>query len=291
MSEIIELINYLNSTGGIPLVVTTINKTNWTQYALTLIFGSLALFWIFGSVFKKGIGYTIGLINLGIFKKKNKLKHIMVIKHTSSELFAQAMINQKTLKEIQARLIKFKGKPFDLILWTPGGEIFSAVYISRLLRQYKGKIRSFIPIYSMSGGTLLALSTDEIYMNDWSCLGATDPQIGNLFKFGSAKSWKEILRLKGKKADDQSIAFRYLGEQYTKSIRENIKQLLTDKVNNKKDIEKVAKLLTSGEVEHSFNFTKEVLRSKGMKIGDIPDKTNIKIIKLIKYLPDGVVAI
>ena len=140
----------------------------------------------------------------------------------------------------------------------------------------------------MSGGTLLALSTNEIYMNDFSCLGCVDPQLGNLFKFGSARTWKEILKIKGKKADDQSIAFKYMGEQYTKSIRENIEQLLSDKVINPKDSVKIAKLLTSGEVEHAFNFTKDILRSQGMKIYDIPDETNIKILKLIKYIPEGV---
>ncbi len=290
MSEVEALLNYLNSTGGIPLVVTQTTTTNPYQFYLTLFFGGVALIYLVITLLGKGVMNAFGLIKLRIFKSKNKLNHVMVIKHTSSDLFSQAMINQVTMNKIQKALIKFKGKGFNLILWTPGGEIFSAVYISRMFKKYKGKIRSFIPIYSMSGGTLLALSTDEIYMNDYSCLGAVDPQLGNLFKFGSARSWKEIIKLKGKKADDQSIAFKHMGEQYTKSIKENLRGLLENKV-DKKDMNKVINLLTSGEVEHSFNFTKEILVSQGLKIKGIDDGTNIKLIKLIKHLPDGVIAI
>jgi len=70
-----------------------------------------------------------------------------------------------------------------------------------------------------------------------------------------------------------------------------LKDIKADKLNNKKDINKVVKLLTSGEVEHAFNFTKELLRSQGMNIFDIPDETNIKIIKLIRHLSEGVVTV
>lgn len=277
-----------NSSNPIPVMVTQTTTTNPYQFYLTLMFSALALIYLLGMFGGQIIHLSISLIRLRLFKRKTGIKHIMVIKHTTADLFSQTMINQKTLKKIQEALIKFKGKDFDLILWTPGGEIFAATYISRMLRQYHGKIRSFVPIYSMSGGTLLALSTDEIYMNDISCLGAVDPKLGNLFKFGSARSWKEIIKLKGNKADDQSIAFKHMGEQYTKSIRENIKLLLKDKVDSK-NLNKVTKLLTSGEVEHAFNFTKEILKSQGLRINDINDETNIMIIKLIKNLPDGVI--
>ncbi len=287
MSELIELLNYLNQTGGIPLVINQTTTTNPYQFFLTLVITGAMILWFVSIFFGQGVLYLFSLIQLKIFKRKNGIKHLLLIKHTTTDMFSQAMINQKTLKKVQEALMKFKGKNFDLILWTPGGEIFSAVYISRMLKQYKGKIRSFVPIYSMSGGTLLALSTNEIHMNDYSCLGAVDPQLGNLFKFGSARTWKEVLKLKKNKADDSSIAFKHMGEQYTKSIKENLKGLLIDKV-NKKDLNKVVKLLTSGEVEHAFNFTKEILRSQGLRIKDIDDGTNIKLIKLIKHIPDGV---
>ena len=287
MTEVTELINYLNQSGGIPLNVTQVTQTAAWQFYLTLVISGFFILYFMINVFGVSIHSSIAKIYLRIFKWKNKTRNIMVIKHTTAELFNQSMIDRKTLESIQKALIKYKGKPFDLILYTPGGEIFSAVYISRLLKKYTGSIRSFIPTFAMSGGTLLALSTDEIYMNDYSCLGAVDPQFGNLFKVGSARSWKEVLKVKGKKAEDSSISFKFIGEQYTKSMKEEVSNLIDDKI-HKGNKKKLVNLLISGDIEHGFNMTKDFLKLMGMKIGDIEGDSNNKLIKLVNFMPQGV---
>lgn len=277
----------INKTGGIPLSVTQTTTTNPWQFYLTLILGGIFTIWVVFNSLKTPIKLIIGKIILKLFIEKNDIKKVMIIKHTSSDLFNSSMIDRKTLSSIQKALIKFDEEPFDLILYTPGGEIFSATYISRMLRKYKGKIRTIVPTFSMSGGTLLALSTDEIYMNDYACLGSIDPQLGNLFKFGSARAWKEIFRIKGKKAEDNTISMKLMGEQYTKSIKNNIKELLKDKV-EKKDINKIADYLTNGNIEHGYNLTKDILREIGIDIKDIPRKTNERLVKIMDLLPEGV---
>lgn len=282
-----QLINYFNSS-GIPLQVTTIQTTDPFQFWMTLLLGSIGVFYLFSMLLGPLVIKGLTMLRLMIFKKMKKSNNgIIVIKHTNSDLFSQSMIGRDTMEKIQEALLKMNGKPIDLILYTPGGEIFSASYISRMLRNYPGKIRSIIPTYSMSGGTLLALSTDEIYMNDYSSLGPIDPQLGNLFKFGSARSWKEVLKIKGKKADDSSISFKFIGEQYTKSIKENIKGLLSDKIRGK-ELNNIVNFLTSGEIEHGFNITKNILRSKGLDIKDLSPRDNLGLVKLIKSMPQGV---
>ena len=287
---IIALVNLLNQTNGIPLTITSTNTTNPYQFYLTLLISSAFLFYFIISLFGKSIIGLISKTMLRIFIKKNEIKNMMVIKHTSQDLFSASMIDRKTLEQIQKALIKYNGKPFDLVLYTPGGEVFSATYISRMFQKYPGKIRSIVPTFAMSGGTLLALSTDEIHMNDYSCLGAVDPQLGNLFKFGSAKGWKEIVRIKGKKAEDNTISMKLMGEQYTKSIRENIKSLLKNKV-DKKDMNNLLNYLTQGNIEHGFNITKDILIEMGLDIKDISMKTNNRLLKLMKFLPEGVTTI
>lgn len=283
-----QLINYFNSSSGIPLQVTTIQTTDPFQFWITLLLGSIGVFYLFSMLLGPLLIKKLTLLRLMIFKKMKKSNNgIIVIKHTNSDLFSQSMIDRDTMEKIQEALLKMNGKPIDLILYTPGGEIFSASYISRMLRNYPGKIRSIVPTYSMSGGTLLALSTDEIYMNDYSSLGPIDPQLGNLFKFGSARSWKEVLKIKGKKADDSSISFKFIGEQYTKSIKENIKELLSDKIRGK-ELNNIVNFLTSGEIEHGFNITKNILRSKGLDIKDLSPRDNLGLVKLIKSMPQGV---
>jgi len=287
MSELVELANMLNQSGGIPLVVTTVNKTNWTQFFFTAVMGGIGVLWLLSTFLGVAIKQVVGMVSLWLFKLKLKTRNIIVIKHTSSDMFISSMINRSTLEKIQKALMKFKGKDIDLILYTPGGEIFSAVYISRLLKKYGGKIRSFVPTFAMSGGTLLALSTDEIYLNDYACLGAVDPQLGNLFKFGSARSWKEVLKIKGKKAEDSSISFKFMGEQYTKSIKNLVGELLDSKV-EKKNIKQLKNLFVSGDIEHGYNLTRDLLNNMGMNIGNIDDEMNIKLTKLVERMPEGV---
>ena len=38
----------------------------------------------------------------------------------------------------------------------------------------------YVPVYAMSGGTLIALAADEIVLGEFSVLGPIDPQIAGL---------------------------------------------------------------------------------------------------------------
>src|SRR5438270_5482602 len=54
--------------------------------------------------------------------------------------------------------------PIDLILHTPGGLVLAATQIADALQAHPSKVTVFVPHYAMSGGTLLALSAEEIVM-------------------------------------------------------------------------------------------------------------------------------
>jgi ClpP class serine protease len=68
--------------------------------------------------------------------------------------------------------------PVDLILHTPGGLVLAVLQIATALRNRKAKVTVFVPHYAMSGGTLIALSADEIVMAEYAVLGPVDPQLG-----------------------------------------------------------------------------------------------------------------
>jgi ClpP class serine protease len=59
-------------------------------------------------------------------------------------------------------------KPIDLILHTPGGMVLAAMQIARAIRAHPSKVTVHVPVYAMSGGTLLALAANEIVMDDFS---------------------------------------------------------------------------------------------------------------------------
>jgi ClpP class serine protease len=74
--------------------------------------------------------------------------------------------------------------PLDMVLHTPGGLVLAALQIAQAVRDHKSKVTVFVPHYAMSGGTLIALSADEIVMCKHSILGpigdtaATPSRIG-----------------------------------------------------------------------------------------------------------------
>ena len=262
--SMIKMVDYMRSTGGIPIKVETSQATNWTQFLISLALGSIFIFFFFGQMLSKGLSNIAVKAALKNIKKKTG-RHVVFIKHTSAALFSQSMIDQDTATKLSVAMNKFKGEDFDLILHTPGGEVFSALMISRMLKNYPGKIRTIIPSMCMSGGTVLALSTDEIIMNNIACVGPTDPQLGNLFKSGSARSWNKIVKFKGRKAEDSSISLAMTGSQYTRSIRDHLEKTMDFGMSeNQKKI--LAEYLTSGNIEHAYALTPDKLMAFGIPV-------------------------
>lgn len=282
------MIELINQTGGIPIRMTAEATTNWPQFTLSLVIGSIFILFFMYGIMKDKLSGGVAKLYLSALKKKTG-RHVLMIKHTEIAMFGGSMIDQGTLRKINMALQKFKGKPFDLVLHTPGGEIFSAQFISRLLKEYPGHVRALIPMYAMSGGTFLALSCDEVGMSPTSCLGPVDPQLGNLFRFGSAKAWDKIIKFKGKKAEDQSVSFALMGKQYTKSIKECLMDNI--KLDMKpKDKKKFVDYLVNGEIEHAHPLLLSDLNGMGVPVGQIIETKVLKILnKLVsKHGLEGV---
>ncbi len=72
-----------------------------------------------------------------------------------------------------------RDKGLDLILHTPGGNLYATESIINYLREIFGdNIRAIVPQIAMSGGTIIATSCKSIVMGKHSNLGPVDPQIG-----------------------------------------------------------------------------------------------------------------
>lgn len=97
-------------------------------------------------------------------------------------------ISADTFEKVSKRLNKIKEKygptkEITLYLHTPGGSLFYSQLIAHLLYNWKGKKNAHVIGYSASGGTLIALACDLIYLNDDSVLGPIDPQMSLPDKF------------------------------------------------------------------------------------------------------------
>ena len=112
-------------------------------------------------------------------------------------------------------------------------------------------------------------------------LGPIDVQISSLLRHGSARSWAEVIKRKGSKAEDQSINFAMMGRQYTKTMRAHLNNIL-DFGMSAKQKSRFADFLTDGRVEHAYALTPVDLAGFGMRVDVIEDKKTLKVLnKLI----------
>lgn len=87
---------------------------------------------------------------------------------------ADKMIDPDCLKKVEEALEGIQGDKIYLVIHTSGGDPFSAVRIMRVIQNKFTNIISIIPSHAMSAGTLMALGSNEIYMQPKSMLGPLD---------------------------------------------------------------------------------------------------------------------
>jgi ClpP class serine protease len=171
--------------------------------------------------------------------------------------------------------------PLDIILHTPGGLVLAALQIAWAIREHKGKVTVFVPHYAMSGGTLIALSADEIVMSKHAVLGPIDPLLGqspaaSLLKVVEQKPISEI--------DDETLIKADVGR---KAIAQ-VKQAATDLLKRKMTEDKAAALaekLSSGTWTHDYPIMVLTAKELGLPVStDIPND----VLDLMKLYPQPV---
>jgi ATP-dependent protease ClpP protease subunit len=269
------ILTFSNASAPIPIQI--LAQSNWTQYTISLIFSAFFVIYFFSDKFRISINNIILKTMLHKFSKMTG-RPTLLINHKEVGLLSADMITTQMIPKINRVLESFNDKPFNLILNTPGGEVFATMLLSTILRKYPQKVHCYIPNYAMSGGSLLALSCDTIYMNPHSCIGTIDPQIGGFFSHAPTAGWREVLKIKKAKADDKSIVYRRVGQQVQQSIQSHIESILKNRCNNPKSF---AQFLTNGDVEHIYQITPERLKDEGFNIMEIGGKESKLLNKVI----------
>ncbi len=161
-----------------------------------------------------------------------------------------------------------KDRPIALVLHTPGGLVLAAMQIARAIKAHPAKVTVFVPVYAMSGGTLIALAADEIVMGDFSVLGPIDPQIAGL----PAPS---ILAAKAQKSVDQvhdlTLVLADIGEKAISQLREGAVELMSGRLGLPL-AQDIARKLTSGIWTHDYAITHEKAVELGLPASaDLPE--------------------
>jgi len=264
-----------NNLSAIPIQL--ISQTNWNQYTISLVLASLFTIFFLYTILKSYVHNPATLLLLLKFKRLTH-KPTLLIRHNSAGLFFSSMITRDDTPKILKFLEKIKHQPFNLILDTPGGDVFATMQISKIFKNYPAQIDAYIPNYAMSGGTVLALSCSKMHFNKHACLGMVDPQIGSFFSYGSASGWDEVLKLKKNKAEDTSIIYRKLGKQVEETIFKWLYGLVAGKC---KQPEKFSRFLANGQREHIYQVDSKMLEKYGFKTTEITRPENIILTKLL----------
>ena len=181
--------------------------------------------------------------------------------------------------------------PIDMILHTPGGLVLASLQIARALKKHKGKVTVFVPHYAMSGGTLIALSADEIVMSENAVLGPVDPQLGQ-YPAASLLKLKELKPIE--KIDDKNLIMADIAEKAINQVEEAVFELLQGNYDDGKARE-IAHTLATGKWTHDYPITFEEAQKLGLKVSkDIPREVvqlmalypqPVKRIPSVEYLP------
>lgn len=157
--------------------------------------------------------------------------------------------------------------PLDIVLHTPGGLVLASQQIAVALTRHQAKVTVFVPHYAMSGGTLLALASDEIVMDENAVLGPVDPQLGNQSAAGILKlvADKPVAKL-----DDQTLILADIAEKALKQVESLVNKILSDHIPQVKvdpeRIPEIARNLASGIWTHDYPITVEDAQRLGLPV-------------------------
>ncbi len=171
--------------------------------------------------------------------------------------------------------------PIDLVLHTPGGLVLAALQIARAVKSHPAKVTAFVPHHAMSGGTLIALASDEIVMDTHAVLGPVDPQMGQY----PAASLLRVLKDKPiDKVDDKSIVMGDMAEKALRQMKENVTELLSGRYSDDK-VEELAEKLSQGTWTHDHPITGKDALALGLPVtAGLPDE----IYQLMNLYPQPV---
>jgi ClpP class serine protease len=152
--------------------------------------------------------------------------------------------------------------PIDLVLHTPGGLVLAAMQIARAVEAHAAKVTVYVPVYAMSGGTLIALAADEIVMGEFSMLGPIDPQIAGLpaasiVKARDSKPIAEVF--------DLTLVLADVSEKALAQVKRGAVELLTPRM-EQAAAEALAAKLAGGHWTHDYALTAGEATALGLPV-------------------------
>jgi len=170
--------------------------------------------------------------------------------------------------------------PIDIILHTPGGLVLATEQIANALCKRTGDVTVFVPHYAMSGGTMIALASDQIVMDENAVLGPVDPQLG---QFPAASILKAVEQKDCNRVDDETLILADMAHKALKQVKATIQRLARQTYGEEKAAE-LAETMASGQWTHDYPICVDEARALGLKVStEMPEE----IYKLMALYPQA----
>lgn len=190
----------------------------------------------------------------------------MIHRQEKKSLFGFSVARHIDMEDAQTIIAAIKEtpkeRPIDLVLHTPGGLVLAAMQIARAVEAHPAKVRVFVPVFAMSGGTLIALAADEIILGEFSVLGPIDPQLmglpaASIVAARDAKSADKVFDLTHVLAD--------VSEKALAQVKRGAVELMTPRMELAK-AKRLAEKLAGGHWTHDYALTAEEAASIGLPV-------------------------
>ncbi len=223
---------------------------------------------------------------IGKIEKAHNTRVItMIHRQEKKSLFGFSVARHIDMEDAQTIIAAIKetpkDRPIDLIIHTPGGLVLAAMQIARAVEAHPAKVSVYVPVYAMSGGTLIALAADEIMLGEFSMLGPIDPQILGLpaASIVAARDAKPV-----DKVFDLTLVLADVSEKALTQVKRGAVELMTPRMDKAK-AKKIAEKLAGGHWTHDYALTAEEASSIGLPVKvDMPKQ----ILNLMKLYPQPV---
>ncbi len=209
----------------------------------------------------------------------------MIHRQEKRSLFGFAVARHIDLEDAQTIIAAIKDTPpdmpIDLVIHTPGGLVLAAMQIARAVEAHKAKVTVYVPVYAMSGGTLIALAADEIVLGEFSVLGPIDPQIAGLPAASIVKA-RDLKPVAG--VFDLTLVLADVAEKALAQVKQGAVELLTPRM-EQAAAEALAAKLAGGHWTHDYALTAD----EALKLG-LPVKVGMpkEVMELMKLYPQPV---
>jgi len=244
------------------------------------------------------MGRVLAMRRADAIRKIEKVQKARVItmihRQEKKSMFGFSVARHIDMEDAQTIIAAIKEtpgeRPIDLVLHTPGGLVLAAMQIARAVEAHPAKVRVFVPVFAMSGGTLIALAADEIILGEFSVLGPIDPQLmglpaASIVAARNAKSADKVFDLTHVLAD--------VSEKALAQVKRGACELMTPRMPMAK-AKKIAEKLAGGHWTHDYALTAEEASSIGLPVTVGMPREVMNLMKLypspvqrsgVEYLP------